>query len=123
QPRKSRVEIVLQILYVLEPDGKPQGGAVRLPSRRRAVGSAVERNDEALEPAPGITHAEQLQLVEEGRYGFPRAGLQNDREQAARAEEVALPQRVARVGGERRVQHAGDLLARLQPLRHGEAGA
>ncbi len=57
----------------------------------------IERNDEALVAAPGIAHAEQLEAVQHGGEGGLRRGLQNDREKPARAGEVALPQRVARM--------------------------
>ncbi len=51
-PRESGVEIRLQILDVLEADGKAQGGTRRIPRRRAAITPTIEGNDKALEAAP-----------------------------------------------------------------------
>ena len=48
----------------------------------RAVGGAVERDDEALEAAPGIAHPEKVQPVEHRGERLVRTGLEDDREQA-----------------------------------------
>ena len=49
-------------------------------------------------------------------------GLQDDGKEPAGAVEVALPERVAGIGWQRRMQHAGDLGARCEPARDLEAG-
>src|SRR5689334_10802460 len=59
QPGEAGVEVCFQILQVLQSDMKPQRRAGGLPARRGPVGGAVERDHEAFEPAPGITHSEQ----------------------------------------------------------------
>src|ERR1700687_1550043 len=50
--RKPALEIALEILDILQSDVKPQCGSARRPFGGRAVGGAVEWNDEALEAAP-----------------------------------------------------------------------
>jgi hypothetical protein len=52
QPLKPRIEIRFQILDIFEADGKAQGGSRRIPRRRAAIASAVERNDKALKATP-----------------------------------------------------------------------
>jgi hypothetical protein len=50
--RKAAPEIALEIVDILQSDVQPQRRAARRPSGGRAVGCAVERNDEAFEAAP-----------------------------------------------------------------------
>ena len=66
QARETCIEIGLEVVQILQPDMEPQGVAAGIPGRCRAVGRAVERNDEALETTPGIAHPEQLEAVEHG---------------------------------------------------------
>src|SRR5829696_1986927 len=97
-----------------------KGRARRIPARGGAVGGAVERDREALEAAPGGADPEQLEAVEH-RLECPfRSRLEHDREQPRRALEVALPDRVAGIALERRVEHASDLRSRSEPARHVE---
>src|SRR3981081_4263341 len=96
--RKAPLEIGLQILDILQPDVEPQRRTARRPVGGRAVGRAVEGNGEALKTAPGITHAEQLECIEQGVDGSLRLWLQNDAEQAGGAAEIALPDPMAGMG-------------------------
>jgi len=50
--RKATLEITFEIVDILQSNVKPQRWAARRPSGGRAVGCAVERNDEAFEAAP-----------------------------------------------------------------------
>ena len=55
-PGKSRIEIGLEILGVLEPDLQAQARPAGIECRGGAVVLAIEGHDEALEPSPGISH-------------------------------------------------------------------
>ena len=85
--------------------------------RSRCGTREVERDGEALEAAPGGADAEQRQRVEERDSPRPAARLEHDAEQPARAGEVALPDRVAGIALERRMQHARDLGPLREPAR------
>src|SRR5262249_39501927 len=82
QPRKSPVEILLQVLDVLEADLQPQARAPRSECGCGAVALAVEGDDEALEATPGIAHGEELEAVEHGGDGLKRHGMEHHGEQA-----------------------------------------
>src|SRR3954451_6791480 len=86
-----------------------------MPLGRCPVGSEIEWNDQALIAAPGITEAEQLQMIEHRPDRRAGCRLQDDREQTRRAEEIPLPDGVSRVVGERRVQTPGVLGRARQP--------
>jgi len=58
EPFEARLEIGLQILNVFEPGMDPERRSCRLPCRRRPVLARIERQDQALEAAPTIPHAE-----------------------------------------------------------------
>src|SRR6266446_8615144 len=97
QRRKSAIEIGLEVIDILQPDMKPQRRPAGRPFRRRAVGIAVEGNDEAFETAPRKAHAEQFDGIEQGVDRLWRHRFQDNAEQAGGAGEVTLPDRVAGV--------------------------
>ncbi|MNZ90057.1 hypothetical protein D3C78_1090080 [compost metagenome] len=84
-------------------------------------GGRVHGQGQALEPAPGQPDAKQLQALEEPAQGLLVHGLQDHGEQAARAGEVAPPQRMARVAGQGRMQDLGHHGVRAQGLRQRQA--
>src|SRR5208337_4431066 len=92
---KSALQVGLQILDVLEADAEADGRAARRPAGRGAVGCAVEGNRQTFVAAPGSAEAEELEPVEEGRDRRLRDRLEDDAEEAGRAGEIALPDRVA----------------------------
>src|SRR3954469_17036669 len=114
---EAGVEVGLEVVEVLEPDVQSQRWTGRLPLGRGPIARTIERNDQALEAAPGKAHPEQLEPVEHGRERRLRAGLQHDREQAGGAGEIALPDVVARIGLERRMKHALAFGALREPAR------
>jgi hypothetical protein len=77
------------------------------------------RHRQAVRAAPAVAEAEQRQRVDEavGLF-FGVARVEDDREQAAGAGEVALPEFVAGAVLEGRMQHLGDFRPRLEPCRH-----
>ncbi len=58
QRRKTALEIGLEVVDILQADVEPQRRAAGGPFGRGAIFIAVERDDEALEAAPGKAHAE-----------------------------------------------------------------
>src|SRR5919202_824394 len=107
------IQIRDEVVRVLEPDMEPYQRSLGSPAGRRAVGRDVARDRQALEAAPGITEPEQGQAVEERLDGPVRAGSEHDAEEARRALEVALPEVVAGIALERRIEDARDLGTRL----------
>src|SRR5262245_11134511 len=95
--------------------------SARRPGRGAAHVVAIERDDEALEAAPRRADAEQRQRIDESRHRLLRHRLEHNAEQAARAGEVALPDRVAGTALERRVKDLGDLRTPTEPARDLEA--
>src|SRR5262245_66103465 len=89
--------------------------SARRPGRGAAHVVAIERDDEALEAAPRRADTEQRQRIDERVHRLLRHRLEHDAEQAARAGEVALPDRVAGTALERRAQDRGDLWAPAEP--------
>src|SRR6266536_4506904 len=77
---KAAFEVGDQVARILEPDVEAQGGPARRPARRGAVAAAVEQDDEALVSAPGKSHPEQLERVEEGVHGGVAGRLEDDAE-------------------------------------------
>ena len=120
--REAALEIGDQIVDILEPDmeahrraaGRPGGGAAHI--------VAIERDHQALEAAPRRADAEQRERVDEGVHRCLRHRLEHDAEQAARAGEVALPDRVAGTAFERRVEHARHLRPLREPARDLQPG-
>jgi len=98
----------------MEAQGVPAGR----PFRRRPIARAVEGDHEALETAPGIPHAEQGEAVEHGGERLVRARLQDHGEQAGRSLEVALPDLVARVSFESRMDDLRHLRPGREPAGH-----
>ena len=114
-----------------------QGRAARVPFGCRAVGRAVERDDQAFEAAPGIAHAEQGQPVQHRRDRIRRAPgcrtTENRPEEPGKSRfQISCPG-AAREAGEApaylrpRRQPGGEaerlLLVLLQPERHGAKAA
>ena len=97
-----------------------QGRAFRRPARRGAAAFGVGRQDQALIAAPAGADAEQVERVDHRVDRRLGRRLEDHAEQSAGAEKVALPQRVARVFRQSRVEHARDFRPGLQPARHGE---
>src|SRR5207245_11017593 len=75
--------------------------------RRRARLAWVEGHDQALEPAPGRADSVEFQAVDHrAERALGDALLEHHAEKAAGARKVALPDRMSRISGERRVEHA-----------------
>src|SRR5882724_2592102 len=87
QRRKSALETGPEVIDILQPDMKPQRRPAGRPFRRRAVGIAVEGNDEAFETAPRKAHAEQFDGIEQGVDRLWRHRFQDNAEQAGGAGE------------------------------------
>src|SRR5271166_4887568 len=114
---KSALQVGLRSLDVLVADAGGDGRAARRPAGRGAVGCAVEGNRQTFVAAPGSAEAEELEPVEEGRDRRLRDRREDDAEEAGRAGEIALPDRVAGVVGQGRVDHPQNLGPRLKPAR------
>ena len=81
----------------------------------QAVGRGHQR--QAFVAAPGRANAEEAQCVDELLAGASvYAFFKGKRHQAVGAAEVAFPQRMAGVGGQRGIEHAADLGLALQPF-------
>ena len=121
QSREPGIEIGLEIVEVLQPDMEAKGRARRIASasrcgrRRSRRGSTRLSKPPQEEPMPNSSSPSSMAA----RAAFG-AGFEHDREQPGGALEVALPDRVAGIALERRVEHARDLRARLEPARHVE---
>src|SRR5260221_9444259 len=109
-------EIVDEIVDILEPgmDAHRRTGAV--PRFGGAQLFRMARDDEALEAAPGIPHAEKLHAVEHRLECRPRTWFEDDAEEPGSAGEIALPELVPGMLGHRRMKNALDLGTRLEPV-------
>jgi hypothetical protein len=58
ESREAAFEIGLEVLDILQSDVEPQGRAAGRPFGGCTIARAVEWNDEALEAAPRVAHAE-----------------------------------------------------------------
>src|SRR5258708_4435140 len=58
ESREAAFEIGLEVLDILQSDVEPQGWAAGRPFAGCTIARAVEWNDEALEAAPRVAHAE-----------------------------------------------------------------
>src|SRR5262245_44821905 len=114
---QAALEILDQVIGVLEPDVEAQTVSRRLPPGSGAVVARVEREHEALETAEARADAEMLQPVDERGHRGLGEGLEHHGEESGRTGKVTLPDRVARVVGQRRVEHAVHLGPDLEPLR------
>src|SRR5688572_15981817 len=94
--------------------------SARIPRNRAPIGAAVEGHHEALVAAPRITHPEQLEPVQHGADRLAWSGFQDDGEEAGRAFEIALPDRVTGMALQRRMQHPRNLAPGFEPARHVE---
>ena len=92
-------------------------GARGFPKGRGAVSGHAGRAHQALEAAPADPDREQFEPVQHRRHGLFRAGRERDPEQPRGAGEIAAPQRMARIAGQRRVEHPRDLRAVPKPSR------
>src|SRR6185369_5387407 len=88
----------------------------------RPIARRVERNDETLESAPRIAHAEVFETVEKCSESFFRHRLQYDREEACRPREVPLPDVVSWMVRKRGMQNAVDFRPIREPPCDGNAG-
>src|SRR5882672_8966615 len=75
QRRKSAIEIGLEVIDILQPDMKPQRRPAGRPFRRRAVGIAVEGNDEAFETAPQKPMPNSLTVSSRASTAFGGTGF------------------------------------------------
>ena len=105
EPGKPCVEIRLEIVDVLKTHMETQGRAFYLPLGRSPVSAGIEGEDEAFIAAPGLSHTEEIEPVEHRGQGVMRSRLQHDGEEAGRAGEVPLPERMTGMVGPGRVDH------------------
>ena len=87
--------------------------------RNAAQSNGIARLSKPPQEAPD---AEQRQRIDEGVRGDIRHRLEHDAEQSRGAGEVALPDRMTRIGFERGMQHARDFRARREPARDRQRG-
>src|SRR5437763_14310677 len=95
EPLEAVREIVDEIVGILEPGMDAQGRAGLAPRLRGAQLLRMARDDQALEAAPGIAHAEELHAVEHRLDRRLRARLEHEAEEARGAAEIAFPDLVA----------------------------
>src|SRR5262249_50873101 len=88
-----------------------------LPAGRGAAALGVGGLDQALIAAPAGADPEQIERGDKAVDRRLRDRLQHDAEQSACAEKISLPQRVAGIFGERRVEDARYVRPALQPAR------
>src|SRR5215212_4971408 len=117
--REAALQIGSEIADVLQSNMKAHRRSLGLPRRCRTERRAVERDDETLEAAPRGADTEQRQRIDEGVCCLLGHRLEHDAEQAGRAGEIALPQRMTRIGLQSRMQYARDFGARLEPFGNG----
>src|SRR5258708_29687992 len=99
EPLEAAREVVDEVVDILEPGMDAQGRAGLAPGLGGAQLLRVARDDQALEAAPGIAHAEELHAVE---HGFDRrrgAGLEDEAEESRGAAEIAFPDLMAGMAG------------------------
>ena len=68
--RKSIRQITLQVINIFQPDLQAQCPSARIPLCDGAVFRAIKRRDQAFKTAPGIAHAEQLQVIDKQLIRF-----------------------------------------------------
>ena len=79
---------------ILEADREAQARPAGIPLRGGLHALRIDRDDQALEPAPAPAHAEEAHAVEHRVDARLRDRLEHDGEQSRRADEIALPQLV-----------------------------
>src|SRR5688572_21260933 len=79
QPFQPRGEVGLQVVDIFEADMEADERALEFLRERPVI---VCRQDQALEPAPGIAQAEMLHAVEHGGNGLVARFMQHNAEQA-----------------------------------------
>src|SRR5262245_39428502 len=114
---KRCLEIGYQVIRILEADVHPYRRTARLPGRGGADPLGIGDLDEAFEAAPARAYAEELECVDERCGGLLAHRDQHERKERGGAVEVALPDLVARIVLERRVEHALHVRALLEPAR------
>ena len=97
-------EVGDQIVGILEADVEPDERALPFAAGRGA--HRVGRDRQALEAAPAVADAEQLEPVDQPRPRRRVAAVQDEGEEAGRALEVAAPILVAGAIGQRRMEDA-----------------
>ena len=103
----------------MEAQARPGG----IPLRRGADDGVVGGgNDQTLEPAPGKAQLEVMEAIQHGIHRRFGGGLQDHPEQAASAGEIPLPQGMAGIGGQRRIQHPVHFRSALQPSGERQRG-
>src|SRR6476469_9123922 len=115
---KAASEVGNEVVGILKPDVK--ANAWSRSGRRFRAAMHLERHREALEPAPGKAHPEKLKTIEHCGDRRVRERLENDREETRCAGEIALPDRVSRRLGKRRIENACDLLTIAEPFGNSE---
>src|SRR5258708_35504128 len=93
QPLEAAREVIDEIVDILEPGMDAQRRTGLAPRLGGAQLLRMARDDQALEAAPGIAHAEEVHAVEHGLDRRLRTGLEDDAAETRRAAEVALPRR------------------------------
>ena len=94
QPDEACLQIGNQVLHGLETHVEAQQEAGLPPGPRGPLGA--HRNDQALEAPEARADLEEPEPVDHRRHGRLRARAEQHPEEARRAEEVALPDRVPR---------------------------
>ena len=102
----------------------PSGAPRPRPAGDAAEAVGIDRNQQTLIAAPAVSHREMAHPVEHGGEGRLVRELGPDREgeKAAGPAEVALPDRMAGILGECRMQNSGDFVAVAQPAGDPECG-
>src|SRR5258708_39221685 len=104
QSSEAALEVGDEVFRILEPDLQPDQGTAR-PGTDAARLLDVLRHDQALEASPAVAQREHLEPVDERGEAILAAIGELHAEEAGRAEVVALPERVAGVALERRIEH------------------
>src|SRR5262249_16919682 len=114
QSGQPGLEVGNQVLNGLQPHMEPEQEPWLLPGPRRPDGP--RRAHQALEAAEARADLEEPEPVDHRRDRALRPGPEQHAEEARRAVEVALPDRVAGILRQPWVEHPGDLRATRQPL-------
>src|SRR5580704_19530416 len=117
---EAAFQVLDQVLRVFEADVEAQGRTFRLPARRGAAAYWIGRQDQALITTPARPDPEQIERIDHCVYRRFGGWFEDDDEQPAGPEKIALPQFVAWIVGQSGVEHTRDLGPGLQPTRHGK---
>ncbi len=94
--------------------------AAALPARMAGQPRRRHHRHQALVAAPRRADGEQPQCIGDALGGVRLRAFEHERHQPVGAPEIALPQRVARIVRQRRMEHRPDARLRLQPVRHAQ---